>query len=122
MAKISMESVANKAGVSMQYLEEEFSDDHVLDFARLCPNYEVIAPFFKLPQYMIDDIAEEKANPELRRRALLQKWKGHYSFEATYKKFLQALIDCGKRDTAYEVCKILAKEEKGEYRLACVIQ
>lgn len=106
----TVEQVAEKAGVGLEILNEEVSDRHVLELAKFFSSFEELGPYLGLERRELDDIDEDKRNTPLKRRELVQKWKDKYAFEATYRKFVEALLNCGWNNMAYKVCCYLAKE------------
>ena len=115
--KISMsftvEQLAEKAGVSLGYLNRQISGQHVLEFAKHCSIYQLIGPQLGLEEQELSDIEDDYKKAELKRRAVLERWKKKKTFEATYRRFLEALIKCDWNNNAYQACCTLAKEEGG---------
>lgn len=107
----TVEEVAQQAGVSLSYLERQLSGHHVLSFARYCAPLRVVGIELGLERCQLDDINEDQRKNTLRRRGLLEVWKEKCTFEATYSKFVKALVACEKNDSAYQVCLALAEEE-----------
>lgn len=71
----------------------------------------------------VNDIDRDYTTHEEKRRALIVKWKELFSFNATYKVFVEALLRRGKAQQATEVCKLLVTdppfgEETGGQSLA----
>lgn len=111
----TVKDLAERAGVSLKYLEKQISDKHVLDFAKHYGTFEVIGPYLGLDKCDLSDIDEDNNKSALKRRKVLEVWKEKKAFEATYKKFIEALIKCDRNDSAFHVCQALAEEEEGRW-------
>lgn len=108
----SIEEVARAGGVSLAYLQRQVSEAHVLQFSRFCTPWELMGSYFGLTSADISAIARDEHNTELKRRAVIQRWKEANAFKATYHNFIKVLLDHEKAQSAYEVCCILGKEGK----------
>ena len=108
---VSVEDLAHHSGVSLDYLENQISDQHVLDFAKYCSPFEEIGPHLGLSQKTLEDIQREKRTEELRRRETLKRWKDEFAIKATYRKLIQSLLACQKASSASEICSALKEEE-----------
>ncbi len=108
---LSIEDIAKETRVSLGYLDREISKQHVVDFAKYCIPFELIAPYLGLSEDVIDAITEDKSSADLRRRETLKRWKSEFSIKATYRVFTDALLKCGKASSATEICRTLQKEE-----------
>ena len=109
---LTVEQIAQRAGLTPDYLDRQISDQHVLRFAEYCTDFELVGPYLGLKKHEVSDIDEDKRKTALKRRALLEIWKERQSFEATYRKLIEALMNCGKNNSAYEICCILAKRRQ----------
>ena len=113
MSSASLPEIIREAKVSPQCLEQEISDQHILDFADFCTPYQLIGPHLGVSQTSLDDIEADVHKQPLRRRALLQRWRDADTYKATYMKLLRALTACKRADSAYKICCALAAEEAG---------
>lgn len=111
MSSPTLEDIAQNAGVSLKYLNNQISDEHVLEFAKYCAPYDEVGPYLGLSDDVIDAIGADKSKEELKRRETLKKWKEQYAMNATYRKFIKALLSCRKASRASEVCRVLQKAE-----------
>ena len=50
-----------------------------------------------------------------KRLEVLQKWKGKFGFEATYKKLLEVLLKLSMADVAAKVCHLLRGTDMQKY-------
>lgn len=109
-ASMSVEEVAVAGGVSLNYLGKQVSNEHVRIFSEYCHPWEEIGPCLGHSDHQIAAIKENNPTAELRRRAVIQKWKEAMGFRATYRSFLKILIDFNKVQSACEICRILGDE------------
>ena len=106
---ITAEEVAAKAGV--RDINQECSNDDLLELSRFCDPWQIVGQYLKLDRTQIDDIDRDNKTTDLKRLAVLQKWKETFPFNANYKVLVSALLSCRKVQQALEVCKILAKKQ-----------
>lgn len=92
------------AGISLEDLDQQCSDDDLLKFSKLCDPWEEVGYHLRLKEPQINAI-KEYIGTGLRRIKTLHKWKELYPGEATYKTLIKALLDCEKNDRALMVCK-----------------
>lgn len=111
IAKMSVriEDVAEAGGISLDYLDRQMSDQHVLLFSKYCDPWELIGPHLGHSPSAITAIDRDYRTTELKRRAMIQKWK-EKNIRATYLSFLKVLIDCEKVQSACAICSILGEE------------
>ncbi len=108
---LSIEEIAQNAGVSLEYLENEISSENILEFAKYFTQYQEIGPYLGLSDGVLEGIDQNHKKLELKSRATLKKWKDEYAFKATYRKLIQALLDCRRADSATNICRKLHEEE-----------
>ena len=61
---IDVRDLAYRAGISLQDLEEECHDHHLLDFAELCDPWELVGYHLKLTQPQINAITLQQCRNE----------------------------------------------------------
>lgn len=107
---MTVNEVAKAGSVSLDYLKRSVSNKHVLLFGKYCNPWEEIGPLLGHSTDILAAIWEDNHNAELRRIAVIQKWKEATGFKATYYSFIEVLINCKKVQSAYEICCILGEE------------
>ena len=110
-SSFTVEQMAQQAGLRPDYLKRQISEEHVLEFARLCTDFELIGPYLGLKKHELETIDGDKHKTALKRRALLEVWKEKDTFEATYWKLVDVFIKCERNNSAFEICQILSQEE-----------
>ena len=103
---IDVRDLAHRAGISLQDLEEECRDHHLLDFAGLCDPWELVGYHLKLTQPQINAIKEDynSHGAEMKRIMVLRKWK-ETVLTCTYRALVEAFLKCNKAQQALTVCE-----------------
>ena len=108
-ANITAEEVAKRAGVSLENLNQEYSDDHIREgLAELCDPWRLTGEYLKLSSAQLNAIDENYKKVEEKRIAVLQRRKED-SFDATYLLLVKAFLAMKKAKQALEVCKIFKR-------------
>ena len=103
---VSLQELINKLHLSQDKLDVEISDEHLREASSIIDDHEVMGPELKLTPVEMSDINQERS-PELRRLAVLRKWKQKFSFKATYLVLVEALLKISRADPARDVCKLV---------------
>ena len=108
-ANITAVEVAKRAGVSLEKLNEEYSDDHIREgLAELCDPWRLTGEYLKLSSPQLNAIEENYKKVEEKRIAVLRIRKEN-SFDATYLLLVKAFLAMKKANKALEVCKIFKR-------------
>lgn len=105
----TVEALVTKAGV--RNIDQECSDTDILSLANFCVPWNLVGQHLHLTGSQLSAIDGDCKSTELKRLGTLQKWRQTYSFKATYRRLVEALLSCGKADEALKVCKFLAQKE-----------
>ena len=118
---LSLEQVIAESGVNSECLDQECDQDKLLALADCCDSLIVTGSALGLTETQINDITRDSryVSYEDKRIALIFKWKQSFAFKATYGKFVEALMVCGRADQATELCRELAKEYQGIKAFNC---
>ena len=108
MAGITLDECIQRFDLAAKDLDAECSDEHILNVSRFL-DWRGVAPHLNLTDSEVDAVGSDGKDEQDKRRKTLQKWKSKFSFKATYKDLIQALLDSGRADHAKEVCKLLQK-------------
>ena len=92
-------------------IDRECGNDDILSLASFCDPWQLVGQHLHLSPPQISAIDGDNRGTDLKRLGVLQKWKETFVFKATYRVLVTALIDCGKIQQAFEVCKYLAQKE-----------
>ena len=98
---ITIEELAEKAGLSLECLDLPFHKNHAHILAKFCDPWENIGYHLGLD---INDIKEENFTAEKGKMAMLQSWKERFAYRATYRVLVQALIESGRVQKALDLC------------------
>ena len=105
-----LDAILEKNKLYYDDIEQECSDDDILEISRDLEKWEIVAYHLRLKRTDIEKIKEEAADADLRRLYTLQKWKSigvKRDNSATYRVLIKALLKCGLTDLAQTVCKRL---------------
>ena len=111
MAAITLKELLEEVGVHPEKLNESISDDHIREIARFLISWRKVATYLELSETDMDAIEHEERDEHMKKLKALQKWKGKFSFKATYKKLVEVLLSLAMADVAEKVCHLL----KGMY-------
>ena len=92
-------------------IDRKCTDEDILALGNFCDPWELVGRFLGLDPPEISGIAEDNRTAPLRRLAVLKSWKSKFTFKATYRALITALLKCGKANLASKVCEILAEKE-----------
>lgn len=113
----SVELMAYRSGLGLEELEEECSRKLLLEIARLCEPWDMLAPGLGLSEAEISSIDYKYGHSdEEKRRAVLERWKETFSFNATCRKLMDAFLSwpCECARGAQEVCRTLNSKNDPE--------
>ncbi|XP_064382042.1 uncharacterized protein LOC135330979 isoform X2 [Halichondria panicea] len=104
----SVEEFISKFGIVGYEIDQECSDDQILDIYHDLEKWEQVACHLGLKATDIEEI-EYKAmrEVELMRLHTLKKWKRKDPSNATYRVLLTALLKCGCANSAEQLCKLI---------------
>ena len=108
--KMTTRELATKCNISLRNLEQECSDNDILALAEFCDPWEFVGSHLKLTEAQISAIQSDNKTTEERRLASLRKWKETQSYRATFKAYVDALIECKFVEKARKVCEYRAKQ------------
>ena len=104
---ITIEDVANQAGISLDSLSEECSQTVLLDLAKYCVDWHLVGKRLGLSDADITAVNSDNSTEDKKRVGVLEKWKDRCAFRATYRVFIEALLSQGMTQTAVEACKVI---------------
>ena len=107
MAAITLEELLKEVGVCPEKLNQSISDDRLRDVALFLTSWRTVAQYIGLSDIDMSDVEREGGSEQERRLKALQKWKGKFGFEATYRKLVEVLLSLTMADVAEKVCKLL---------------
>ena len=105
-----IEDLLRKAGLANAAIDQECTDEHILDIYQHLDKWELVSIHLGLKRADITAIKHDAANDtELMRLYALQKWKSLNIAGGTdtFRVLLQALLKCGCTEHALEVCELL---------------
>ena len=106
---LSVDDLIAQSGV--WNIDSECSDVDIRDFADFCDPWRQVGLHLGLTNGQLNAIDEDNRTVSLKRLGVLQKWKEMFVFKATYRVLIEALLKCGKADTALRVCNTLAQRQ-----------
>ena len=115
----TLEELVKKVRISVDLLDQPCSDEHLKSIS-LFLDWRNIAPHLGLSEIDIEDIISEERKESDRRRKALLKWKTKYSYKATLKSLVEALMRVGNADNAEKVCRLL-KSQAGTEISKCAL-
>ena len=104
---ITIEDVVNRAGISLDTLSAECSQTMLLDLAKYCVDWQLIGKRLGLTNADITAVDNDNNIEDRKRVDVLERWKERFSFRATYRVFIEALLSQGRTQDAVEACKVI---------------
>ena len=103
----SVEDVTAKAGIGLDILSRECSQDVLLKLTNFCSVWKLIGQHLGLTEFDITAVDADNTTVDEKRVAVLRKWKDKFAFKATYRVLIEALLAAGKTQDAVEACKVI---------------
>ena len=105
--KTILEVITSEAGITILDLDKECTEHAILGLAKFCDPWQWVACHLKLTKAEINAIDEDCRSTDVKRLAVLQKWRQKFAMKATYRVFVDALLRCGLVMDASDVCKLV---------------
>ena len=104
---MTVDELAEEAGLSLQCLEKAFCVEHVHALSEFCDPWENIGYHLKLTKSNINSIWEDNATTEGKGIVMLENWKEKLAHKATYRVLIEALIQSEHAQQALNLCQRL---------------
>ena len=105
---ISLQDVMDKLHLSQDQLDKEVSEEHLTEASNIIDDHEVLGPRLGLTEQEMTAIDRDAKTHDLKKKAMLKKWKQKNAWRATYRTLTEALLKCSRADRAQDVCELLA--------------
>ena len=105
MAVPSYEELLARHEVDSSVMEQTFSDDHLMKFARQLDKWEILASSLKLPNTDIESI-KSTGGIEVQRYQLMKCWKERCGSMATYEALVKVLLEINRTDLAEKIVSL----------------
>ena len=76
--------------------------------SRIIADHEIVGPELGLSDAEMDEINADAKTQQLRRMKMLKTWKQKFAWKATYRRLIEALLNCHRGGDAQKVCELLA--------------
>ena len=106
----TLDDLVRVTGVPLQKLDEPCSDEHLITISSDLTQWRTVAPYLGLKESDIEEIETDARTESQKRSKALRKWKNKYSFKATYRVLMEALLKCHMADRAEKVCHLLSAD------------
>ena len=103
---VTIENVANRAGISLDTLSDECSPTVLLDLAKYCVDWQLVGKRLGLPDADITAVDNDNTTEDRKRVGVLEKWKER-SLRTSYRVFIEALLSQEMTQAAVEACKVI---------------
>lgn len=105
----TIEELAHKANISKGFLDRECSSQDLRHVAKYCMKWKQIGHQLGLDS-RLSDIDSDHTHEEDKKIAMLTTWKEAFSFKATFRVLIEALIACGCVQSAYQIMEYFANK------------
>ena len=102
-----MQDLIDRFNLSEDQLDTEVSDEYLREVARIIDNHEILGYDLGLTKPEMTAVDRDAKPHELKKIETLKRWKEKYAWKATYRKLVEALLECHKADCATQVCELL---------------
>ena len=109
--EISIEEAAEKACIRPDILLKECSSVVSLDLAKFCVDWKLIGRRAGLTEGDLTAVDGDNRTVEEKRVGMMEKWKSKFAYKATYRTFIEALLEEGRCADAIEACKAIQAAE-----------
>lgn len=102
MAVPTYEELLRQWEIGNTAMEQEFDDNHLMDFASKLDRWEMLAKSLRVPNSEIETIKDE-GGVQLQRIKFLECWKQRCGSRATYRAMIEALLQINRTDLAESI-------------------
>ena len=106
---LTIEDLVHKVNISKGCLDRECSSQDLQHVAKHCVKWKLIGHQLGLHS-LLSDIDSDHTREEDKRITMLTTWQQAFSFKATFRVLIEALIACNDADSAYQIVKYLANK------------
>ena len=106
----TLDDLVRVTGVPPQKLDKPCSDEHLRDISSNLTQWRTVAPHLGLKEGDIEEIETDARTESQKRSKVLRKWKNKYSFKASYRVLMEALLKCHMANRAEKVCHLLSAD------------
>lgn len=112
---MDLEKIVKSCNLDLKSLDRPVREQDFLQLAQYCDSINVMGLTLQVPDIEIKDIDKDCKSNEDKRVCLVKKWKQIYAFQATFRKFADALLKCKRNNSVMELCQyLLESKENGE--------
>ena len=108
---VSLQQLLDRFHLSRGRRSADISEEHLTEASKIIDDHEVVGPRLGLTPQEMTAIDRDARTHELKKKAMLRKWKQKLSLNATYRTLTEALLKCSRADHAQDVCELLAQSE-----------
>ena len=110
---LTLQDIAKKAEItSVEELDQACSQQLLLSLAKLCVDWRLIAFHLQLNKGDVSAIDGDNRTVDEKRIGMLLRWRDKFSFMATYRALIEALLACGRTSDAFDACTLVATSGK----------
>ena len=118
-SKISLQDLIERFQLSNDQLNASLCEEQLREASRIVADHETLGPELGLTPDEMTAISSEKTL-QLKRSAVLRKWKQKYAWMANYRTLVEALLNCSRADLAQEVCEVLVQSKCKSRNVGCI--
>ena len=107
----SLQDLIEKYQLSPHQLDKEVSEEHLRDMSRIIADHEIVGPELGLSDAEMVAVDTDARTQQLKKMKMLKTWKQEFSFKATYRRLIEALLRCHRGGDAQKVCELLASSK-----------
>lgn len=106
---VTLEEVLTKTGVRLKQLNKRVNQEALHELAKHCDPLTVIGDALRLRDEQVKRIDQGYHETEEKRLALVKEWMHSFGADATYRRFVEALLGCERASQAEKVCNLVSK-------------
>lgn len=111
MARITVQQLKDKTGVTDAHLATVCSDRHLKELADHIEDYQQYAYVLELKDWKIREINTDVSMSYIMKTlAVLRQWRNDNAFKATYLNLLKAVLSVGEGMVAVKLCELCKRE------------
>ena len=117
MAKLKLEDIVSRCGLTSERLHEECSREIVLEIATKLKDWKMVGNYLSMPSEKLKAIERENDTEDQRKVAMLDTWREREGAAASYWKLANALYQHGRRDLVEILCKAIHEPEESSQHI-----
>jgi len=104
----SLQDLIERYHLTPRQLDKEVSEEHLREVSWIIDDHQIVGPELRLSAAEMTAVNADARTHQLKKMEMLRTWKQKFAWNATYKRLIEALLQCRRGGDAQKVCELLA--------------